>query len=100
MAAVLREEYGSAVAGRANSGRRGLAPGRIGAEESEERGARAVRPVDFAGGSDTFVSLNDDWADSGRGGKVLAGARRAFLCAAIASFRAERLGTVRVSLAK
>lgn len=34
-----RRAYGSAVAGRLNSARRGFMPGRIGADDKEERGA-------------------------------------------------------------
>lgn len=50
----LRSAYGSAVAGRANSGRRGLIAGRIGAEDRDERDAPVgtVRTLDvvFAAG--------------------------------------------------
>jgi hypothetical protein len=98
-----RAAYGSAVAGRLSSGRRGFAAGRTGAEESEDREVPVgtVRTDDLEeGGAEECLSDKADCADSGRGGgTAFAGASRAFLCAAIASFRAERPASEDVLLA-
>lgn len=89
-----RAAYGSAVAGRLSSGRRGFAAGRTGAEESEDREVPVgtVRTDDLEeDGAEECLSDRADCADSGRGGgTAFAGASRAFFCAAIASFKAER----------
>lgn len=91
-----RRAYGSAVAGRVISGRRGLEPGRMGADDREETWdpvgtVRTAEAEDLPGGSVVLASEKVDCADSGRGGKECPGVKRALFCAAIASFRAERL---------
>ena len=80
-----RDAYGSAVAGRLISARRGFIAGRMGAEESEDRGAPVgtVLAVDLDD-SGALDSAKAGWADSGREGML------AFLLAAIASFNADR----------
>jgi len=92
----VRRAYGSAVAGRVISGLRGLEPGRIGADDREETEVpvgtvRTAEVEDLDGGSVVLASEKVDCADSGLGGKECPGARRALFCAAMASFRAERL---------
>lgn len=81
-----RDAYGSAVAGRFISARRGFMAGRIGAEDREERGA-PVGTVLAVGLEDSgaLVSLKVGWADSGREAMLAA-----LLLAAMASFNAER----------
>ena len=94
----VRRAYGSAVAGRVISGLRGLEPGRMGADDREETEVPVgtvrtaeVEVEDLDSGSVVLASEKVDCADSGLGGKERPGVRRALFCAAIASFRAERL---------
>lgn len=80
-----RRAYGSAVAGRPSSGRRGFMAGRIGADDNDDTWdpvgivrvvvLEVVVVVDFEGASDTFASVNVDCADPGRGGRAFPGDR-------------------------
>lgn len=57
-----RRAYGSAVAGRLNSGLRGFKAGLMGAEDMDERGAPVgtVRTAGRGAGSDDWLSVNAD----------------------------------------
>ena len=79
----VRRAYGSAVAGRANSGHRGFMAGRIGADDRDEMWdpvgtVRTAVLVGLEADSDVvFTSENADCADSGRVGTGFLGLRRA-----------------------